>query len=225
DAHQGAWDAFPGCGASALLALHATCQTNGAADDERYYRFTPAAIPPCGYLALGHYHTYTPVSRAPQAAYSGAPEPLEAQDDEAVVLRVEMEDGECASAPLALGTRRHRQLTLEITGLSADDVYRRIQATLSAEDLVTVRLTGLLDPDDPVVGEAMEAELSREAFFLHIDDRQLLAPAEVGTAGGVMGSLLRITRDALAPVPADHPDRARLLRASRYAQLALEGKL
>jgi exonuclease SbcD len=225
DAHLGVWEQFPGCGASAILAAHASCLAPGLGDEGQYYRFAPGEIPPCAYLALGHHHRYAQVSRRPVACYCGSPEPLDAQEAQAVTLRVEVEDGESIVTPLALGARRHNQMTFDITGLSADDVYRRIEAALTADDLLTVRLTGLLDPDEPVDAGLLEAELGRDAFYVRVDDRQLLVPTEVGNAGGVMGSLLRIVHGALANVPPDHQEHARLLRAARYAQLALEGKL
>lgn len=225
DAHQGAWEHFPGCEPDAVIALHATCLLPGLGDEERYFRFRPGEIPNCAYLALGHHHRCAAVSQAPLACYSGAPEPLEPQESESGALLVDI-DGETATRmllPLAL--RRHREVTVDVTGRRTDEVYKLALAAVSHDDLLAVRLTGLMNPDDPIDAGVLEAELEKDVFFAQVDDSGLLIPEEVDESSGVMGALLAIARREIAAMPPSDPQYAVMQRAARYAQLALEGKL
>ncbi len=224
DAHLGAWERFPGCAPDAIIALHATCLMPGIGDD-RYYRFRPGEIPNCAYLALGHHHMSALVSPMPRACYSGSPEPLEPQEAESGALLVEIDGDDVMHMLLPMAMRRHREVTIDVTGRRTDEVYKLALASVSHDDLLTVRLTGLLNPDDPLDAGVLEAELEKDVFFARVDDRGLLIPMEVDDTGGVMGALMTIARREIAAVPEDDPQTVVLQRAARYAQLALEGKL
>lgn len=224
DAYQSAWTTFPGCGPEAILALHASCLAPGVGDEGQYYRFVPLEIPTCAYLALGHHHRFNEICDTPTACYCGSPEPLEAQDAEAGAVLVTLNKAVSATL-LPLASRRHRAMSLNITGLAADEVYKRALALSAPEDLFTLRLTGLVNPDDPLDAGTLESELAKHAFYARVDDRDLLIPTDAGEHVGVMGALLEIVRNEMTHLTPEHPDFIRLQRAGRYAQLALEGKL
>jgi 3',5'-cyclic AMP phosphodiesterase CpdA len=211
-AHQSPWRDFPGAALDALLVLHAACGTA----DGSYYPFTPAEIPPCGYLALGHAHRQTRV--APAAWYAGTPEPLEAELTPAAALLVT--DG--VAEPLTVATRRHRAVTLDATGCSADELWARALAAPAADDLLTLTLTGLLEADLDLI--ALQRELAPRCFALELrtDDLHHPLPAD---AEGVLGALVRLAAAREDALPPGDAGRARLARAARLAALALEGKL
>jgi DNA repair exonuclease SbcCD nuclease subunit len=225
DAHHGAWTAFPGCAPDALLLLHAACLAPGMANDaEGYYRFAPKEIPPCAYLALGHYHRPASVAATPPACYPGSPEALEAQEVDAEALLVTLDGASATAEPVSVAIRRHRLVTLDVTGLALDAILQRAQAGVQREDLITLTLTGILEPDVPLNTDELAASLG--AYHVKVDDRGLLLPlGEEAEAGGVMGVLREIAAAELAALPADDPQRTRYARAARLARLALEGRL
>ena len=223
EAHRNPWRDFPGCGTDALLVLHAACLGAGLAAAAGYYPFTVDDIPACGYLALGHHHRPAQVSRAPMAWYAGAPEPLEAEIEPAVALHVTR--GGAAVEPLRLSTRRHRLVELEVSGLSAEAIWDRALAAAAVDDLLTLKLTGVLEVAASLDLSALRAELSARCFGVELQAEHVQLPADI-PAGGVLGALGALTHRRLETLPADDAEgRARLERAMRYAALALEGKL
>lgn len=223
-AHRSPWTAFPGCGDDALLVLHAACLAPGLAVETGYYPFTPAEIPPCGYLALGHHHRAAQVSRTPVAWYAGSPEPLEPETTSSAVLQVRMERGTATVEQLDLATRHHRQVTLDVTGLPAEAIWDRALASAAVDDLLLLQLTGILEPSVPLDINALRSELSARCFAAELSTRELYLPEQPG-GEGVMGTLQRLAQGKLADLSVDDPQRARLERALRYAAMALEGRL
>jgi len=224
EAHCSPWTAFPGCSDDALLLLHAACLGPGLAEDAGYYPFTPAAIPTCGYLALGHHHRAVQVSRSPVGWYAGAPEPLEAEITAPAVLRVAL-DGATTVEPLQLATRRHRLVTLEVNGLTAAEIWDRTLAAAAVDDLLTLKLSGVLPATESLDLPALQAELSAHCFGIELVTRELHLAADLPLSGGILGTLHEIARRRADKLPAGDPGRARLDTALRYAALALEGKL
>ncbi len=222
-AHASPWDNFPGCAPDALLALHAACLAPGLAADAGYYPFTPAEIPPCAYLALGHHHRAAQV--APTAWYAGTPEPLEAEISPATALLVTLDGAAAPLEPLGVATRSHRAVTVDVTGLSAEEIWARALDAPTADDLLTFTLTGLLPAETALDLAALQRELSPRCFALELRTDGLHLPGTAADAGGVLGALARLARAREDGLPADDPQRARLARAVRYAALALEGKL
>ncbi len=223
-AHRSPWTDFPGCGPEALLALHAACLAPGLAAAGSAYPFTPAEIPPCAYLALGHHHRHAQVARAPLACYAGAPEPLEAETETtpATALLVTLDGGTATAAPIPVATRRHRRATLDVTGLTAAAVWERALAVASPDDLLTLELTGTLDAGVELDVTALRGELNGRCFAAEV--RAALAfSTDWEGAEGVMAAL----REAVAARQArSSPDaQARLARAAHYAARALEGTL
>lgn len=224
DAHRHPWQDFPGS-AEAIVLLHAACLAPGLATDAGYYAFTPAEIPPCAYLALGHHHRACALRTHPPAWYAGAPEPLEAQEEPAATLLVTL-GTETRVEPLALATRRHRLRTLEVQGLSAEEIWTRALAEVFPDDLLTLRLSGVLDPAEPLDLIALQAELDVRCFAGEVDARGLLLPSTLAAqADGVLGALYAEAAARHAALSPDDPARPRLERAVRYAVLALEGRL
>lgn len=221
-AHLSPWASFPGCGADALLALHAACLAPGLAADAGYYPFSPAAIPPCAYLALGHHHARAQVSHVPPAWYSGAPEPLEAETVPAAALLVTLEGSSAIVEPLPVATRRHRLATLDVTGLSAAEIWERALAAVDPDDLLTLELTGLPDFGVEVDLAELHAGLNAHCFAAEVCG-QLALPTDWASAEGVLGAL----RDVVAArrAPASPADQARLERAAHLAARALGGTL
>lgn len=224
-AHESAWQQFPGCGTDAVLALHAACLSPGLAYDAGYYPFTPADIPPCGYLALGHHHQAVQVQRAPVAWYAGTPEPLEAEGAAPAVLRVTVDAGTTTVEPLEVATRRHRAETLDISGLSSEAIWDRALAAAATDDLLSLRLTGMLEAEATLDVAGMQAELSAKCFAVEIEADTVALPDDGVPGEGVPAVLYALTQERLAELEADDPQRTRLQRAYRYALLALEGRL
>ncbi|MHB9023556.1 MAG: metallophosphoesterase family protein [Armatimonadota bacterium] len=221
EAHRNPWQDFPGCSAEALLVLHAACLGAVLASEAGYFPFSPPDIPPCAYLALGHHHRPAQVGRSPLGWYAGAPEPLEAEVVAPAVLSVTLNKGGAEVEALDLTTRHHRLVSLDVTGLSAEEIWDRSLASVNTDDLLTLQVRGLLEPDVPLDLSRLRDELNPRCFAAQVDAEELLLPSDLSSASGVKGALLEIARARLA----DAPDRPRLERALRYAMLALEGKL
>lgn len=224
-AHRNPWADFPGCSAEALLVLHAACLGAGLAADASYFPFTPSDIPPCAYLALGHHHRQVQMSNAPQAWYPGSPEPLEPEVTPATALLVTLDGATAGVDRLNIATRRHRLVTLKVAGLTGNEIWDRALAEAAADDLLYLKLTGMLDATAALDLNALQADLSARSFAVELDTTQLHLPIEAGEAEGVMGALQAIAGQRLAALSADDPQRARLERAVRYAALALDGRL
>ncbi|HEY3376144.1 MAG TPA: DNA repair exonuclease [Armatimonadota bacterium] len=221
-AHDSPWATFPGCGRKALLALHAACLAPGLAADANYHPFTPTEIPPCSYLALGHHHRAVQVSRTPVAWYAGTPEPLEAEVTVAQALRVTLDAGGANVTPVDVATRRHRLVTVDVAGLSADAIWDRALAAASADDLLTLRVVGMLEMSASLDLPALRAELSARCFAVELDSAAVLLPDAISGEG--MFAVLQEVAQARA-AQGDAAERARVARAVRYAALALEGRL
>jgi len=223
EAHHSPWATFPGCGDDAVLLLHAACLSPGLADGAGYYAFSPTAIPPCAYLALGHHHRQAQVGLA--AWYCGAPEPLEPEVTPSSTLLVTLEKGTATVKPLPLATRHHSLATLDVTGLRAGDIWDRALGYATVDDLLTLRLTGMLDVAEAIDLTALRGELSARCFAVDVDASAVQLPVALTEAEGVMGALHAQARQRLADLPADDPQRTRIERAVRYAAMALEGTL
>lgn len=225
EAHRSPWQDFPGCGPQALLLLHAACLAPGLAAGAGYFPFTPASIPACAYLALGHHHRPAQVQRAPVAWYAGAPEPLEADETPPAVLHVTLDGAAASVEPLALATRRHRLISLEVTGLSVEEIWERALAHADTENLLTLKLTGVPNAASSLELPVLRAELAARCFGITLLTRELLPPLALAAEEGVLGVLRQMTSARLDALPEDDAQRARLLNAFTYAALALEGKL
>ena len=225
EAHRSPWEHFPGCGAEALLALHAACLAPGLEADAGYYPFTPRDIPACAYLALGHHHRALQVARNPVAWYAGSPEPLEPEMTPAAVLRVKISGGAAEVEPLDLATRHHRLAMLEVTGLAAGEIWDRALSQASADDLLLLKLTGMLAPDESLDLSALRAELSARCFAVEVNADEMTLPTDLDAAEGARAALYRMARQQMDALPPAHPQRRRLEQAVRYAALALEGRL
>jgi DNA repair exonuclease SbcCD nuclease subunit len=222
-AHQSPWPAFPGCAHDALLMLHAACLAPGLAADASYYPFTPNDIPPCAYLALGHHHRPLRVNAMPCAWYAGAPEPLEAEVTPAAVQLVTLTGTDAVVEPLDLATRHHRLATIAVDGLTAEEIWQRALAAANQDDLLTLRLTGLLDAGEMLDSLALAADLSSRCFAAEVDIAELHLPHAAAEGEGVLGALHALAQQRMQTVAGD--ERLRLERAVRYAALALEDKL
>lgn len=222
-AHRNLWADFPGCGAHAVLAAHAACLAPGLAADANYFPFSPHEIPACAYLALGHHHR--PAQLTSHAWYAGSPEPLEAEVTPAAALLVTVDGPAATVEPVDVATRRHRLATLDVSGRTAADVWDAALAVASVDDLLTLRLTGMLDAAESLDLLAMRTELSARCFAVDIETDTLRLPLDLTAGEGVLGALLAVGRDKLANLPAGSPERATAEQALRYAVLALEGKL
>jgi DNA repair exonuclease SbcCD nuclease subunit len=223
--HRSPWEQFPGCGHDAVLLLHAACLAPGLASEANYYPFTPSQIPACAYLALGHHHRAVQVSRHPLAWYAGTPEPLEPEVTPAAALLVRLDDPAVTVEPLDVATRRHRLVTLEVTGLTGADIWDRALSAANRDDLLTLRLTGMLAATESLEIAALQAELSARAFAAQVLADEMYLPAEAATGDGALAAVYQLARARLRDLPDADPGRARVEQAVRYAALALEGRL
>lgn len=223
EAHRNLWSDFPGCSPEALLVAHAACLAPGLAAEAGYFPFTPADVPPCAYLALGHHHRSAQV--APCAWYAGSPEPLEAEISPACALLVTLHGANATVEPLDVATRRHRTLTLSVSGRSAAEIWDEALAVASIDHLLTLRLTGMLAATESLDVAALRAELSARSFAVELLTDDLLLPLDDSAGEGVLGALQALGRARLAALPPESAERAQVARAVRYAALALEGKL
>ncbi|HEY3416354.1 MAG TPA: DNA repair exonuclease [Armatimonadota bacterium] len=221
EAHRSPWQNFPGCSDEAVLVLHAACLGQVLASEAGYFPFSPPDIPACAYLALGHHHRPAQVNRSPLAWYAGSPEPLEAEAVAPAVLSVTLKST-VEVEPLDLTTRHHRLVSLDVTNLTAEEIWDRALAVVSTDDLLTLQVHGMLEPDEPLDLSRLRDELNTRCFAAEVAADALLLPPDLSTATGVKGALLEITRERMAE---DDSERPRLERALRYALLALEGKL
>ncbi|MHB9133166.1 MAG: metallophosphoesterase family protein [Armatimonadota bacterium] len=225
EAHRSAWVDFPGCGADALLTLHAACLAPGLAADASYYPFSPGDIPACAYLALGHHHRPVQVAHGPLAWYAGSPEPLEAEAIPAAALLVTLDGKSTAVESLDVTTRHHQAVTLDVTGLTGGEIWERALAAVTPDDLLTLTLTGLLEPAELLDIAGLRTELSARCFAADVRAEKVQLPPDFANGEGVMGALQQIAQKRMQAIADDHIQQVRLERALRYAAAALEGRL
>lgn len=121
------------------------------------------------YLALGHYHRFQELSLDGRlyGCYPGSPEGKRfGENGPRYVLLVEVGSRAASVRPVAVQTRRLVERTIEFdAGVSDEDVARLVIATAERDDLVRLRLRGVLDRPldiDWLAGRC------RTAFF-HLD--------------------------------------------------------
>lgn len=225
ETHRSPWQTFPGCGSETLVALHAACLTAGLISDAGYFPFTAEEIPPCGYVALGHHHRAVQVSNNPLAWYAGPPEPLEPEVIRAAALLVNMDNAGASVTPYDVATRRHHQVTIDVNGRRVDDIWDRALAAAKSDDLLTLRLSGVLAPTEMLDITSLRAELSTRCFAAEVITDDLHLTADITAQTGVLGALQQLAGASLAELAPQDPQRVKIERAVRYAMLALEGKL
>ena len=223
-AHRNPWIDFPGCATDALVLLHGSCLAAGLAADGGYFPFTPAEIPPCGYLALGHHHRPVQMQRFPLAIYAGSPEPFAPEVTPACVYSVTMNGADVSAEPIDVATRRHRLTRVDVTGQTAAYIWDQALASAGVNDVLCLQLAGMLAAEESLDLAALRAELSARCFAVDVDTRELLLPPEHST-DGVAGALYALVAARQSALPTDDPVQTRLAHAFRYAALALEGKL
>ncbi|MBR7163976.1 MAG: DNA repair exonuclease [Clostridia bacterium] len=146
------------------------------------------------YLALGHIHSYieTKIGNT-LCVYPGCPEGrgFDELDDKGVVC-AEVTKDSVTTQFVPLCRRRHREISVNISGLvTHDEIIRRVrQEILTPEDLYKIVLVGETElvPDETVVAEAFS-----DCFFLKVCDKtkRPLRLEELAKEAGVRGQFVQ----------------------------------
>ena len=124
------------------------------------------------YIALGHLHRAGRQQLAVETWYSGAPEPVQAfQDEYGVALSVELGDAGVQVSPCIVGKMRKSRLEVNMQGLDAAALDQRISHARDPDRIVTVVLTGLRDSCPGLDVEALQSRWQASFFSLRIRDQ------------------------------------------------------
>jgi len=141
----------------------------------------------CGahYLALGHFHGHSArrLTNGALAVYSGSPEPLDFGDEGEHGVVIGFIEGGRATVDLdyqfiPIATRSFLRVDLKVPAvIEQTDLAERVRAAAansgSPDDIFTLRLTGLRDPETPIDVAALRAEVSEGFFHIEIEDKTL----------------------------------------------------
>lgn len=183
------------------------------------------------YIALGHWHSYLDVSQgAVNAAYCGAPEPIDIdQDGAGNVIIVELQDPkEIKCQPLHVGTKKCKTVSLDISPFnSSEDLVQSIQQHSDPNLILRLNLTGLSKMDCELDLEHIAEHLENRFFNLRITDLSHPPLEEIKTLNfpekTVMGRFLNIAGEKVAQ--AANPEEKKLYEeALKLGYALLQGR-
>ncbi len=203
-------------------------------DDEVVVTSEEIAATHLDYLALGHWHsTQRGQAGSTLWAYSGAPEPVAVDQDQAgnvlLVTLAERDGGRHVGVEeRRVGRTRFDRLDIDAAVIGSQPALVERAAALADPDLILdVRLIGIRPDDLDLAVDEVERELADRFFRVRVRDLSVAAlPAgPAPSPDTIAGSLVRDLSAAIAEAEAAGGDeRALELReALRVARLLLEG--
>ena len=157
-------------------------------------------------FALGDWHTFRDYSqRRVKAFYSGGPEPTALdQNGSGFVASIALSERGVEVQPIRVGTVESDQLTLDVTGLSEQEVLEKIKARAKSTLMLNVTLTGMVSIGQRLDPTELE-EAAAEAFYLlRVSDESQLEIAKIDPSNypevQVIGQYVRMLSEKLRTV-------------------------
>ncbi|MGQ9706583.1 MAG: metallophosphoesterase family protein [bacterium] len=126
------------------------------------------------YIALGHWHRYQVIrSTKPVAIYPGSIEPLSKDEQETgsiVILEYDETNKELSYKRIEIGTLK--TMIKEVELLSNDktaELAKEIKPLLNKNIILTIRLKGMIKPDEEIDIEGIEEQFSNDFFAINIE--------------------------------------------------------
>lgn len=140
-------------------------------------------IADCGadYVALGDWHTFRDYSQGHvKAFYSGCPEPTALdQNGSGFVASITLSERGVEVQPIKVGTIECDHLTVDVTGLSEQEVLEMIQARAKSILMLDVTLTGLASIEQRLDPTELEEAAADGFYFLRVSNQSQLKIAEI----------------------------------------------
>ena len=134
------------------------------------------------YLALGHWHSALGArAEGVQYAYSGAPEPVAVDQDEAgkvLIVTFDQRDGQRSVTveERQVGRTRFERIDLDAAGLESEgDLVEKLRAHANPDLILDVRLTGVRPDELDLDPDAVETVLGPDFLRIRVRDRSLPA--------------------------------------------------
>lgn len=185
----------------------------------------------CGadYIGLGDWHAFADVSKGKvKAFYSGSPEPTAIDQRKAgFVASVSLSTDGVSVEQIRVGRIRADGLTLDLTGLSKEEVIESIRLRASPELMLDVTLTGASSMESVIdVGE-LEQPLGESFYFIRVKNQSAVSVTDADILelpeSHVIGQFARMLR-ARIQTAADEKSRHIAERALQLGVALLRGE-
>lgn len=181
------------------------------------------------YVALGDWHGLMDCTSGDvRAHYCGAPEPTNRrQQNTGSVLAVELSDAGTKITPETVGKLRVQSETVDVGGLTEDDLLARLRALADPESILTVTLSGMKAIQAYIDPEQLHAALADGCYHLRIHDDSVahlaaLSPAEF-PENQVIGQFVRLLVQVIEEA-ADDDEREIAQQSLQLGVALLQGK-
>lgn len=215
--------------------IHGALAIPGKTDhDEVVFRSEEVAASGLDYLALGHWHSFQQgkAGKVPWA-YSGAPEPVALDQDQAGNVVLVTMDGEGAERrvsiePRRIGRTRFIPLEIDVGAVTSQAALEEsVTAQADPDGVLDVRLRGVLRQDLDLDTDELERRLSPRFLRVRVRNESLseLPSGTLPPEDTIAGAFIR---DLTARIAAAHEagqieEEAELRDALRLGRLFLEG--
>lgn len=161
-----------------IAMIHGSNLDCAPKDMETYFGFTTSDLISCGadYIALGHYHSYTPVIHNDKiaAAYSGIPEPLAFSDNftcGVITAQIEKQNNNVIFKEIA----KRKIINLEMNvndAQNSQDIFDKITEGIQnyKDDIITISLKGDIPPHIKINSDDMVNIISDGTFFTRVNN-------------------------------------------------------
>ena len=124
------------------------------------------------YAAFGHIHdTYEFSVGNTKCGYSGTPEPHRFNDDASTgFIYAQITPDETKITPLSLAKRRYRNITIDVSGYSIDEITEKIKSQINESDIYRITLSGEQCESEKIDTDFIQKSLSENAFYIEIYD-------------------------------------------------------
>lgn len=172
------------------------------------------------YVALGDWHRFADYSQGNvRAFYSGAPEPTTfTQTETGKVASIVISADTITVTPITVGRATVCTRSIDITGLTEQELSAKIIESADPHTLLHVTLTGLKSPDHFIDIDGLVERLSDYFYYLKISDSAPLGLTEINPddypEAFVIGQYVRLMQAEIAQTTDE--------RARRVAERALQ---
>jgi len=215
--------------------IHGSVEIPGRTDaDEVVFTKEEIAASGLDYLALGHWHSSLGArSGSVQYAYSGAPEPVALDQDQAgrvLLVTLDVRDGKrtVSVEERQVGRTRFEKLDLDAAAIASQPALIDELLTRADPDLVLdARLTGVRRDELDIATDEVEAALAPSFLKVRIRDRSVpaLTPGPLPPPDTIAGTFIRDLEARIAELEASDRagDAGELRDALRLGRLLLAG--
>ncbi|MDD5614068.1 MAG: metallophosphoesterase [Candidatus Omnitrophica bacterium] len=134
------------------------------------------------YIALGHYHNCRPVPLSSDKVlgyYSGTPESVSFKEPgERFILKVDLRKGELPSVDkISFQKRLYKEIDLDCSAIvSSEEVKEALRSIGERDAILTINLTGAIDPDLRIDLEDLEDFVRQENLFFSARFKNITRP-------------------------------------------------